>query len=71
MNWLLPEYIADALPAEAERIERLRRTLLDHFRSHGFEFVMPPMLEYLESLLTADYALQEALDTPPPSGRGP
>ena len=52
MNWLLPEYIADALPAEAERIERLRRTLLDHFRSHGFEFVMPPMLEYLESLLT-------------------
>ena len=52
MNWLLPEYIADALPAEAERIERLRRALLDHFRSRGFEFVMPPMLEYLESLLT-------------------
>ncbi len=52
MNWLLPEYIADALPAEAERIERLRRTVLDHFRGHGFEFVMPPMLEYLESLLT-------------------
>jgi ATP phosphoribosyltransferase regulatory subunit len=48
----LPEYFADALPAEAERIERLRRALLDHFRSHGFEFVMPPMLEYLESLLT-------------------
>lgn len=52
MNWLLPEHIADALPAEAERIERLRRALLDHFRGHGFEFVMPPMLEYLESLLT-------------------
>lgn len=52
MNWLLPEYFADALPAEAERIERLRRALLDHFRGHGFEFVMPPMLEYLESLLT-------------------
>ena len=52
MNWLLPEYIADALPAEAERIERLRRALLDHFRSRGFELVMPPMLEYLESLLT-------------------
>ncbi len=52
MNWLLPEYFADALPAEAERIERLRRALLDHFRSNGFEFVMPPMLEYLESLLT-------------------
>ena len=52
MNWLLPEYIADALPAEATRIEHLRRTLLDHFRARGFEFVMPPMLEYLESLLT-------------------
>lgn len=52
MNWLLPEYIADALPAEAARIERLRRTVLDHFRARGFEFVMPPMLEYLESLLT-------------------
>ena len=52
MNWLLPEYIADALPAEAARIERLRRTVLDHFRARGYEFVMPPMLEYLESLLT-------------------
>lgn len=52
MNWLLPEYIADALPAEAARIERLRRAVLDHFRTRGFEFVMPPMLEYLESLLT-------------------
>lgn len=52
MNWLLPEYIADALPAEAARLEQLRRGLLDHFRANGFEFVMPPMLEYIESLLT-------------------
>ncbi|KAB2927826.1 MAG: ATP phosphoribosyltransferase regulatory subunit [Dechloromonas sp.] len=52
MNWLLPEYIADALPAEAARIERLRREVLDHFRVRGFEYVIPPMLEYLESLLT-------------------
>lgn len=52
MNWLLPEHLADALPAEAQRVERLRRTLLDHFRGRGFEYVMPPMLEYLESLLT-------------------
>lgn len=52
MNWLLPEYIADALPAEAARIEYLRRTVLDHFRGRGFELVMPPMLEYLDSLLT-------------------
>ena len=52
MNWLLPEYIADALPAEAARIERLRRTVLDHFRTRGFELVMPPSLEFLESQLT-------------------
>ncbi len=52
MNWLLPEYIADALPPEALRIEHLRRILLDYFRVRGFEYVMPPMLEYLESLLT-------------------
>jgi ATP phosphoribosyltransferase regulatory subunit len=52
LNWLLPEYIAYALPAEAARIERLRRDVLDHFQARGFEYVMPPMLEYLESLLT-------------------
>ena len=52
MNWLLPEHIADALPHEAARIEGLRRTILDMFRAHGYEFVMPPMLEYLDSLLT-------------------
>ena len=52
MNWLLPEYIADALPHEAAQIESLRRTVLDLFRVHGYELVMPPLLEYLESLLT-------------------
>ena len=52
MNWLLPEYIADALPPEAMQIERLRRKMLDLFRVHGYELVMPPLLEYLESLLT-------------------
>lgn len=52
MNWLLPDYIADALPAEAARIESLRRRLLDLFRAHGYELVMPPLIEYLDSLLT-------------------
>lgn len=52
MNWLLPEYIADALPVEAGRLESLRRKLLDIFAVHGYELVMPPMLEYLDSLLT-------------------
>ena len=51
-RWLLPEYIEDILPAEALRIERLRRRILDLFRGHGYELVIPPMLEYLESLLT-------------------
>ena len=50
--WLLPEHIADVLPAQARRIEELRRTLLDQARSYGFELVMPPLLEYLESLLS-------------------
>ncbi|KNE75646.1 ATP phosphoribosyltransferase regulatory subunit [Candidatus Burkholderia crenata] len=52
-TWLLPENIADVLPAEARKIEELRRRLLDRFRSYGYELVMPPMLEYLESLLTS------------------
>ncbi|PRC91906.1 ATP phosphoribosyltransferase regulatory subunit [Solimicrobium silvestre] len=50
-NWLLPENIADVLPSEARKIEELRRRLLDLFRLYGYELVMPPMLEYLESLL--------------------
>ncbi len=50
-NWLLPESIADILPSEARKIEDLRRTILDHFRLYGYELVMPPMLEYLDSLL--------------------
>lgn len=52
MNWLLPEYLADALPIEAARIERQRRAVLDLFRVHGYELVMPPLIEYLDSLLT-------------------
>jgi len=51
-RWVLPEHIEDILPSEALRIEGLRRRILDLFRSHGYELVMPPMLEYLESLLT-------------------
>lgn len=51
-NWLLPENIADVLPSEARKIEELRRAMLDNFRSYGYELVMPPMLEYIESLLT-------------------
>ncbi len=52
MRWLLPEYIEDILPAEAARIERLRRAVLDLFAGAGYELVMPPLLEYMDSLLT-------------------
>jgi len=51
-RWLLPESISDILPSEARRIEMLRRRLLDLYRTYGYELVMPPMIEYIESLLT-------------------
>ena len=50
-NWLLPENVADVLPSEARKTEEVRRALLDHFRSYGYELVAPPLLEYLESLM--------------------
>ncbi len=57
--WVLPDHIADVLPSEARHIEELRRLLLDSARGYGFELVMPPMLEHLESLLSGT---GEALD---------
>jgi ATP phosphoribosyltransferase regulatory subunit len=51
-TWLLPEYVEDILPPEAVAIERLRGRRLELFRVHGYELVIPPMLEYIESLLT-------------------
>ncbi len=50
--WLLPEHIADVLPSQARRIEELRRELLDAARTYGFELVIPPLLEHLDSLLS-------------------
>ena len=57
--WVLPDHIADVLPSEARHIEELRRDLLDMARCYGYELVMPPLLEHLESLLTG---AGEALD---------
>jgi len=51
-KWLLPEYIDDLLPPEAEAVESIRRRLLDHFALFGYRLVRPPLLEHLESLLT-------------------
>lgn len=50
--WLLPDHIADVLPSEARHIEELRRLLLDTARGYGYELVIPPLVEHLESLLT-------------------
>ncbi len=50
--WVLPDHIADVLPSEARHIEELRRELLDTAGGYGYELVMPPLLEHLESLLT-------------------
>lgn len=50
--WLLPEYIEDILPGEALTLESLRRTLIDHLSHHGYQWISPPQLEYLDTLLT-------------------
>ncbi|MCB1964369.1 MAG: ATP phosphoribosyltransferase regulatory subunit [Rhodocyclaceae bacterium] len=52
MRWVLPEYFQDVLPPEADTLEHLRRQLLDAFRLHGYQLVVPPLIEYLDSLLT-------------------
>lgn len=51
-RWLLPEGIDEALPAEAERLEAYRRRLIDLYHSWGYQLVMPPFIDYLDSLLT-------------------
>ena len=71
-SWLLPEHVEDVLPAEAEALETLRRTLLDHLMAHGYRLVQPPLIEHLESLLTGsarDLDLQTFKIVDPLSGR--
>ncbi|MBL4828005.1 MAG: ATP phosphoribosyltransferase regulatory subunit [Spongiibacteraceae bacterium] len=50
-RWLLPDGVEELLPAQAGQAEALRRTLLDLYHSWGYELVIPPLLEYTESLL--------------------
>ncbi len=50
--WLLPENIEDVLPPQAWRMEDMRRALLDLFRARGYQLVIPPLMEYVDSLLT-------------------
>ena len=60
-RWLLPQGIEEALPDQAARLEHMRRTLVDLYGRWGYQLVMPPFIEYLESLLTGtghDLSLQ-------------
>lgn len=50
--WLLPDGIDELLPEDARRLESMRRRLLDLFEVWGYDLVIPPFIEYLDSLLT-------------------
>lgn len=71
-RWLLPDGVEQALPGEARRIEALRRRVLDLFDAWGYELVITPLVEYLESLLAdadEELNLQVFKLTDPSSGR--
>ncbi|GAB3482635.1 ATP phosphoribosyltransferase regulatory subunit [Marinomonas epiphytica] len=71
-RWLLPDGVDEALPEKAEKIEHLRRTLLNLHESWGYQLVIPPLLEYLDSLLTgagSDLELETIKVTDQLSGR--
>jgi len=56
-NWILPEGIDESLPEEARWIETMRRELIDMYRTWGYELLMPPFIEYLDSLLISSPTL--------------
>lgn len=49
-TWLLPDGIKEALPEDAQKLEALRRNLIDLYATWGYRLVMPPLVEYMESL---------------------
>ena len=59
-NWLLPEGVEEILPEEAQKLEMLRRSILDDLASRDFQLVMPPVMEFVDALLTGT---GEELDT--------
>ena len=58
-HWQLPDGMEEVLPGQAEAVEGLRRALLDLYRSWGYRLVIPPLMEFTESLLVG---LGEDLD---------
>jgi ATP phosphoribosyltransferase regulatory subunit len=70
--WMLPEGVEESLPPVSWRIEELRRALLDHYRATGYELILPPLLEHLDTLLTgagSDLEGQTFKLTDPAGGR--
>ncbi len=70
--WMLPEGVEEALPPVSWRIEALRRALLDRYREQGYELILPPLLEHLDTLLTgagSDLEGQTFKLTDPAGGR--
>jgi ATP phosphoribosyltransferase regulatory subunit len=71
-NWMLPEGVDETLPPMSWRLEGLRRSLLDNYRSRGYELIMPPFIEHLDTLLTgagSDLESQTFKLTDPAGGR--
>lgn len=69
---MLPDGVEEALPATAWRVEGLRRRLLDHYRAAGYELILPPLIEHLDTLLSGagrDLEDQTFTLTDPASGR--
>ncbi|MCK4742829.1 MAG: ATP phosphoribosyltransferase regulatory subunit [Sulfuriflexus sp.] len=70
--WLLPEGIEELLPEQAQQLETVRRDLIDQMHSWGYQLVMPPFIDFLDTLLTGmgtDLALQTFTLTDQVSGR--
>lgn len=70
--WLLPEGIEELLPEQVQQLEALRRDLVELMRSWGYQLVMPPIVDFLDSLLTGmgnDLTLQTFTLTDQISGR--
>jgi ATP phosphoribosyltransferase regulatory subunit len=51
LNWRLPEGVEDLLPPAAWALEQVRRRVLDIFHRAGFDYIEPPVIEYLDALL--------------------
>lgn len=71
-RWMLPDGMEEALPPFSWQLEDLRRKLLDHYRGAGYELILPPLLEHLDTLLTGtaqDLEQQTFKLTDPASGR--